>query len=211
MTMCPLDCPQLSTTLEEESHRDPTWTAVENPMPPTPAPRSGPQRGGGSGAGWACSPEGPRAPRKIRDVRPPWAFLRKTLTLTLDAEPPCNLRRRGKHGHAAVGPRSACGGRGGRARLPDGGPHRAAPPGAAPPGRGETRARKRRAGPARPGSGETWRGAAALGRPGRGRGAKCGSDSKPLRGGVSPVRPQPRGSRGPGLQIPSPGDPRGLR
>lgn len=37
ITICPLDSPQLSTTLAEESHRDPTSAAMENPVPPCPA------------------------------------------------------------------------------------------------------------------------------------------------------------------------------
>ena len=76
MTMCPLDSPQLSTTLEEESHRDPTRAAVENPVPPGPARPfpGGPGRGGGlpglgRGAGGAGAGVGVR-PRRARGAPP---------------------------------------------------------------------------------------------------------------------------------------------
>lgn len=64
VTVRPLDPPQLSTTLEGESHRDPTSAGMENPGPPAlpapPAPLpSGPGEQGApclAGVGVAAQP-----------------------------------------------------------------------------------------------------------------------------------------------------------
>lgn len=229
MTVCPLDSPQLSTTLEEESHRDPTRAAVENPVPPAPRALSqaAPGEEGGSpvwggergepGLGRARSPEGPGAPRQIRDVTPPWTFLRETFDTDIGARRASSRLKKARKARARSRPSRL-----GVGTEPG---FRPAPPALPPPGpRGRDAGRPGRGSgaPAPQGRAREKRGAAPLpwarpDRPGRRlrRGAKCGSDSKPLRGRVSPVRPQPpgappRGSRGRGLRLPSPGDPGGL-
>lgn len=59
-TICPLDSPQLSTTLKEESHRDPASSMAtvwqgrpqENPAPPPGPTHPFPSSPGGGGAPW---------------------------------------------------------------------------------------------------------------------------------------------------------------
>lgn len=212
ITACPLDSPQLSTTLEEESHCDPTSSKAmvwqgryqENPEP-LPIP-SGLGKGGWGWGGRAV-PEDPERPAKPKTLYNHGLFLERTPTFGARRHS-CKLeqaRQARACSLSAVSPEWAWG----RSDPPDLGQHHLAALGPRSRGRRETGARASLAGPAGPRTREgvarrslPWARPArpvrvARLRPGTGRGgsSKAPHGCELTRQCAPPVRPQPPGAR----------------
>lgn len=121
ITICPLDSPQLSTTLEEESHCDPTsseamvWCGTVAPRetlsvaptasPACPSPAAlgsegGPLAwGGGLEFTGRAAPEVPERPAKPKALYNTGLFLERTLTFGA-RRPSFKLKKARKHGRA---------------------------------------------------------------------------------------------------------------
>lgn len=83
--MCPLDSPQLSTTLEEESHRDPTSSkgmVWQGRYQEIPGPLLVASSLGRSGWGWGgrAAPKVPERPAKPKTLYSHGLFSERTLT-----------------------------------------------------------------------------------------------------------------------------------
>lgn len=209
ITICPLDSPQLSTTLEEESHCDPTsseamvWCGTVAPRetlsvaptasPACPSPAAlgaegGPLAwGGGLEFTGRAAPEVPERPAKPKALYNTGLFLERTLTFGA-RRPSFKLKKARKHGRA-LSPGSL----GSTALRPWGraagardGPGPGRPAQTAEPGAREGVARgTARPGPARP---------ARLGRK-AGRLARAPHDCELTRQRASPVAPRAAAGR----------------